>query len=432
MKLLGSTVVFVAVASATLIAARWRGDQAPSAGREGDRRVLYYIDPMNPTHTSDKPGFAPCGMKLEPVYAEEDGTPAPATAPAERKCCAAKKAGKVRLDGELQQLMGVHVESVGPKSDLGSSHVFGRVLPDERHVFHLTSGVEGVIRETFGFAVGSLVRKGDCLATFRAPDTRTTVLGYLTAVDIVDRQIAGGSNTPEQLAVIQENVRLGADRLLGLGISQGQIDEITATRSVPSLFKILAPTDGTIIAHEVTPELKFQKAHEWFRIADLRKVWVMADMAPEEAAGLQPGTEVAVRLSPGDESLSLTARVADTLPQFDPNTRTLKVRLDVDNTGLQLRPDMVVSVIMPAPPTSRITVATDAVLRSGQSSTVFVEESEGTFAPRRVETGRVSGGRIEVLSGLQTGDRIVTSGLFLLDSESRIKQAASEQHAASL
>lgn len=411
-------IAAMAAAGASLfLTGTWYGRQAVSAaGTQSVRRVLYYVDPMNPTHTSDRPGLAPCGMKLQPVY---EGTETASDATKARDTSAP---GGVHIAAEKQQLIGVRVSPVEKFTGTHTVRAFGRVVPDERRVHRLNAGAEGTVRELSEVTPGSLVKKDQWLATFSAPDTRTTIQGFLTALDVVDRQTASGANSPAQLAIVNENARLAADRLQNMGISPVQLDEIRKTRTVPSALRILAPADGYIIAQTVTPGLRFEKGSEWYRVADLTHVWVMVDVPIADGASIPAGTAVEVCIA--GQQKALPARVSDSLPQVDPVSRTLRVRLEVDNPGIVLRPEMYVDVKLPVLAPSAVAVSADAVLSSGTASTVFIEQDNGSFAPRAVETGRHLGDQVEILSGLEPGERIVTSGHFLIDSEARMKLAA--------
>jgi RND family efflux transporter MFP subunit len=423
------SLLIVATGVSTFLAGGWSG-QSSSAGAKESRRVLYYVDPMNPAHTSSKPGFAPCGMKLEPVYADaetaaaESGAKSETPGQSKASCCEKKQVSMLKLSSEKMQMIGVQVGAVERMDGHRTVRAFGRVKPDDRKIYHIYSGIEGTVQEVMGIAVGSHVKKGECLGTFRAPDTRTTILGYLTAVDIVDRSIASGATNDSQLTIVRENVRLAADRLIGLSISQGQIEEINQSRSVPSTLRIVAPSDGVVIASSISPASKFEKNHEWYRIADLSRVWVVADVSPADANGFTPGAEVEIAVADAGEQGTLKGRISESLPQYDPATRTHKVRIEVENPRFALRPEMLVDVKLSVAMPKSLAVSEDSLLRSGVTATVFVEKSAGTFVPKQVEVGRKFDNRIEILSGLSEGDRIATSGLFLLDSESRMKQSA--------
>jgi YHS domain-containing protein len=177
-----------------------------------------------------------------------------------------------------------------------------------------------------------------------------------------------------------------------------------------------------VLSREVSPELRFLKGEELYRIAELDQVWVYADIYENEAGYFRPG--VAAKLSHPQLGKEYPARVSDVLPLFDTTTRTLKVRLKVDNPGFALRPDMFVDVELPVKLPSAISVPGDAILDSGLRKTVFVELGNGFFEPREVETGWRIGNRVEIVKGLKPGERIVISGNFLIDSESKLEMAA--------
>jgi RND family efflux transporter MFP subunit len=167
---------------------------------------------------------------------------------------------------------------------------------------------------------------------------------------------------------------------------------------------------------------RFDKGTELYRIGDLSRVWIQTDTFENEAQYLQPGKIVTVSISNLKKTFS--AKVSNALPQFDPATRTLKVRLEAENPGYVLKPDMFVDVELPVTLPPSITVPADAALDSGIKKTVFVDRGNGYFEPREVETGWRLGGRIEITKGLKPGEKIVVSGNFLIDSESKLELAA--------
>jgi RND family efflux transporter MFP subunit len=178
-----------------------------------------------------------------------------------------------------------------------------------------------------------------------------------------------------------------------------------------------------VLARNAFTGLRFDRGTELFRIADLSKVWVLADVFENEAEYLKPGLQLKFTLP--HQKKVFQAKVSDVLPQFDPATRTIKVRLEADNPGYALRPDMFVDVELPISLPPAIAVPADAVLDSGLKKTVFVDHGKGAFEPREVETGWRIGNRVEIVRGLKPGEQIVISANFLIDSESRLELAAS-------
>jgi Cu(I)/Ag(I) efflux system membrane fusion protein len=241
---------------------------------------------------------------------------------------------------------------------------------------------------------------------------------------VLDRSRKAG-DSPAQIGLASASLQIAVDRLLTLGMSSLQIDEIGRTRQVPPNIKITAPADGFVLARNVSTGQKFERGDELFRIADLRRVWILADVFGPEVEHVQPGA-VAQVSAPGRTS-SLRARVSSAvLPQFDPVSQSVKVRLEADNPGYLLRPDMFVDVdlLITLPPA--IAVPVDAVVDSGLKKTVFVERGDGVFEARHVETGWRFGDRVQIVKGLTTGERVVVSGTFLLDSESRMRGAGAD------
>jgi Cu(I)/Ag(I) efflux system membrane fusion protein len=226
---------------------------------------------------------------------------------------------------------------------------------------------------------------------------------------------------PSQLATL--DIKTYIDALESLGMSEQQIKELANTRKVTDNVFIVAPATGFIIARNVSPGQQFEKGFEWYRIADLSRVWVLADLFRNEAEYVRPGMKARVTIL--ETKKTLNAVVSTVLPQFDATSRTLKVRLELDNPGYTLRPDMFVDVEFPVTLPSALTVPADAVLDSGLKKTVFVDLGNGFFEPREVETGWRMGNRVEIIKGLKPGEQIAISGTFLIDSESRLELAAS-------
>jgi len=332
--------------------------------------------------------------------------------------------GTVRITPEKQQVIGVKTGVVGKAAVGHFIRTVGRVAPDEKRVYRLVAGADGWIRETYNNDTGTLVRKDERLASFYSPLFRAAQLAYISLLGSSqeDRFHAGGRQAlaPSQLASV--NLQTYIDALESLGMSQQQINELASTRQITDKVFILAPTTGFIIARNVSPGQRFDKGTEWYRIADLSRVWVLADLFRNEAGSVRPGMKVGVTIP--ETKKTLTAFVSTVLPQFDATSRTLKVRLELDNPGYTLRPDMFVDVEFPVTLSPALTVPTDAILDSGLKKTVFVDKGDGVFEPREVETGWRLGDRVEIIRGLKPGERIAMSGTFLIDSESRMEMAA--------
>jgi membrane fusion protein, copper/silver efflux system len=399
---------------AVLIAAASRSGrrEALDASNASARKVLYYVDPMHPAYRSDKPGIAPdCGMKLEPVYQE-----APEATSQTRDAGDAS----VRVSPERRALVGVRVETVKKSAGTERLRLYGRVAPEETRVYRVNVGIEGYVREISDVTTGTQVAKDQWLATFSAPEARTAIQSYLVAVDAVANGTLRPADTPSPP---DSGLEYAAERLLALGMSRTQIEEIRRTRVVPSTIRIVAPAAGFVIARTLTAGEKITSGQELFQIADLRRVWILADVPGAEAAQVRAGMTAEVS-APGRRSAIRATVSRAVVPQFDPLNQAAKVRLEADNPGFTLRPDMFVDVYLPIALPPAIAVPVDAVLDAGLKKRVFVERADGAFEPREVETGWRFGDRVEIVNGLSDGDRVVVAGTFLLDSESRMRHAA--------
>jgi Cu(I)/Ag(I) efflux system membrane fusion protein len=377
------------------------------------RRILYYQDPMHPSYRSDKPGTAPdCGMDLVPVYAEDAGKSLVSSAES--------APGMTTIAPAVQQLYGIRMAKAERDQGKGTIRAFARVVPDETRIFHVNFGTEGFVKSTDNDAIGNFVTKNQHIAVVYSPDFLSVAGGYLAAherdpVAPSSPMGNGVANASQEAASVQAR----ADRLRNLGMSNVQIDEITKTRKLPEDIYVVAPTDGFILTRNISPGMRFEREVDLYTIADLSHVWIVAEVYGKDAQAFRPGVEAVATLS--DTGQSFRAKVSDVLPEVDPVTRVMKVRLEADNPGFKLRPNMFVSVAVPVSLPSGVSVPADAILDSGLSKRVFVQAGEGSFESRAVETGWRLGDRVQIVKGLHEGETVVSSGTFLVDSESRLQ-----------
>ena len=412
MKSLFVLIGAVMLASAGFIGGiAYRAQKAePSSvpGSRKDRRVLYYVDPMHPAYKSDKPGVAPdCGMKLEPVY---EGDVAPDAA----------QAGLLKISAEKQQLIGVEYGQAEWTSSGSSFRASGRVTQDETRVIRLHPKVEGWIEQVFVDFMGARVEKGDRLLTIYSPEMLAAQQDYLLAIQA--RNILKSSPLAEAAQNGDSLIRASRTRLELWDLSHAQIDELEKSGKPQRAITLYAPAAGYVIARNAFPGQKAGPDTELYAIGDLSRVWVIADVFESDAANVRAGQNAAIAL-PYENGRAFQARVSYIQPQVDPATRTLKVRIEAPNPGMQLKPDMFVDVQFQTAAQRKLTVPAEAVLDAGERKTVFIDRGNGNLEPRQVEVGDRLGERIEILKGLKPGERIVTSGNFLIDSESQLKDA---------
>ncbi len=397
---------------------------AAASSSKGERKVLYWVDPMHPAYKSDKPGIAPdCGMKLEPVYAAGGGGAAAnrGQAPVGGDI-SAMPVGTVEITPEKQQLIGVKYGEVGRSGGSRTIRAVGKVAFDETRIQHVHTKVDGWIGQVFVDYTGQLVKKGQPLITVYSPDMLASQRELLLAAKA--RDMMKGNPLPSAFDQSESLFQAARRRLELWDLSDAQIDQVLKSGKPIKNVTLYSPISGYVTDRKAFPQLKVMPDTDLYTIVDLNRVWIMADLYEYEAPNIHVGETARVTLDavPGR---AFTARINYIQPQVDPMTRTLKVRLDMDNPRLVLKPDMYANVEFRVNLPVQLTVPADAVLDAGERKTVFVDRGNGFFEPRQVKTGERNGNRIQILSGLEGGERIVTSGNFLIDSESQMKAAAS-------
>jgi len=406
------TVFSLAALAAAFLAGYWLRPPGPASSKSAVRQPLYYYCPMHPGYRSDKPGVAPCcGMQLEPAYAEGaatgprtgDGTP-----------------GAVRISLEKQQLIGLQTAQVTRTSGSHTFRVLGRVAADETRVHRITALADGVVRLVSPYAVGNIVHKDELLARYfvSLQEVYSAIQAYFVAMTTLEQGVALNWEAG-LIDSAKAQIRLSEELLQAYGLTEMQLREIARTRQATRDIEFRSPVTGLVLSRNVAVGQRVERGAELFRVADLSHVWVLADLFENESGLIRPGSAARVRY----QRRIYQALLSDAR-QFDPVSRTLKVRLDLDNPGFVLRPDMFVDVEFDLREPEGISVAVDAVLDSGRRRVVFISRGDGAFEPREVATGARYGDRVQILEGLQEGETVVVSGLFLLDSESRLQSAA--------
>jgi Cu(I)/Ag(I) efflux system membrane fusion protein len=415
------TVLIIVIAAVAFVAGDRHGkDQNSTVTGTTERSILYYTDPMNPGFRSEQPGTAPCGMPLEPVYAEVG-------AAGEQVVTSGgppQSPGAVKINRGRQQLIGVHANTVSIEPMSYTLRLYGKIVPDETKIYRINASTDSWVRALSDMTTGSIVTKDQVLAEVLAPAFYNAQVTFLVALNNIDRirEQLGGDVRHQQTELADNQIRMGVQNLQNLGITDAQVEELANTRKAEPLMQVRSPVDGVLLSRNLTLYQWFKAGEEFYSIADIGRVWVYTDVYEDEAMHLRPGMEVKVKHA--QMGRTFAAKVSQVLPLFDPVAKTLKVRLDVDNQSYDLRPDMFVDVEIPITMDPSLHVPADAVIDSGVQKIVYVDAGNSTFDPRRVETGWRLGRRIEITKGLMPGEKVVVSGNFLIDSESRMKTAA--------
>jgi Cu(I)/Ag(I) efflux system membrane fusion protein/cobalt-zinc-cadmium efflux system membrane fusion protein len=380
------------------------GGEGPCAG---GAQPLYWKAPMDPTYIREEPGKSPMGMDLVPVCPEGAGS----------------FAGGVRIDPVFAQSMGVRLARVERRDLSRTIRAVGRVAYDERRVSHVHTKVQGWVEKLYIDYEGQQVERGQPLLEIYSPELVATQEEFLVAARYRDQTSASPFEDVEKSgAHLFEATRR---RLELWDIPERDIDRLLETGAIRKHLTLYSPAKGVVTHLMVREGMEVGPNQNLYTIADLSRVWVYADVYEYELPWVALGQKGVVELSymPGT---AFESSVTYVYPYLDPKTRTVRVRLEMDNPELVLKPDMFANVRIQAQ-TRRGTLAVpdEAVLRSGQRSLVIVALEGGRFDPRQVTLGIDSGdGWLEVLDGLSEGEQIVTSGQFLIDSESRLREAA--------
>jgi membrane fusion protein, copper/silver efflux system len=380
----------------------------PQAAKSA-RKILYYVDAMHPWYKSDKPGIAPdCGMKLVPVYeGEQPGVAAAKSLPA----------GAVQVTPDRQQLIGVEYGTAEYRDSAQTIRASARVTLDETRIAKVQPKLEGWISHVAVDFTGKYVSKGQPLLSIYSPEALATQQEYLLALRA--QQIMH-NNAMHEMGASTENLLTAARRRLELwDISDAQIETIRKTGEPLKDLTLYSPISGFVTERNAFPQQHITPDTMLYTVADLSTVWVIADVFEYEAANVRIGQSASMTLTylPGRTFHGIVSYV---LPQVDPVTRTLKVRIQLNNPGYALKPDMYGEVELHGSGRRMLTVPQTAVMNSGERQVVFIDRGNGFFEPRAVTIGQQMDGRTEILSGLAAGERIVTSGNFLIDSESRM------------
>jgi Cu(I)/Ag(I) efflux system membrane fusion protein len=374
---------------------------APGAAAAG--AIDHYTCSMHPSVHQAAPGKCPiCGMELVPVTKEQ------------------RQDGVVLIDDERRQLIGVRTEPVvlGPmRKDF---RVVGHVTYDESSLADVDLKVHGWITKLYVSQTGQKVTRGQTLLTLYSPELYNAEQDFLLASQSAATPPPSPGGGPSRVDAM---ARAARQRLHLLGLEETQIDAI-AKAGVPSEgIPVASPAGGFVIEKNVVEGAAVDAGTRIYRIAALTKVWIEAQVYEADLASVHAGQAASVTLDylPGR---TYDAKVAYVYPYLDPQTRTAQVRLELANKDLDLRPGMYASVTLGADLGQRVQVPSVAIVYTGPRRLVFVDLGEGRFRPEEVSVGAESGGMYEVLSGLEPGDRVATSGVFLIAAEARIRTAS--------
>lgn len=385
--------------------AAWEAASSPT----GERKTLYYRDPMNPARTSPTPRKDEMGMDYVPVYEGGEGAK-PATGP-----------GAVFVDSRMAQASGVRTEEVRVRRLSRVIRTVGLVTFDERRLHDLNSKVQGWIDRLYVDYTGKPVRRGEPLMSLYSPALFSTQQEYLLALKSRDA-VAPGSPLRAQADALVEGA---LQRLRFFDVPEGEIRDLGTRGAATKTLTIYSPIDGYVVEKSVVQGAQVTPGTPLFKIADLSNVWVIADVYEYELPWVRTGQPATVEL-PYAPGTAIEGRVTFVYPALSSETRTVKVRIEVRNAGnrIELKPEMYATVTLRSPITREsVAIPEQAVIRTGERSVGIVALGGGWFEPRDLKLGVTADGFVEVLSGVSAGEQLVTSSQFLIDSESNLRSA---------
>ena len=400
-------------------------DFRPGADKETEREVLYWVAPMDSSYRRDEPGKSPMGMDLVPVYADEKKEPeilywvapmdpdyrrdGPGKSPMGMDLVPVYAEDKpddnaIHISSAVEQSLGVRTSEAQRRSLWRKVEATGYVGFDETRVSQINLRTEGWIQHLLIKNECERVREGQVLFEFYSPELVNAQKEYVQSKRRDDARM---------LAATEE-------KMLALGMSQADIRRLAGSSSVSNTVQILAPQDGTVTSLNVREGMFVRPATEIMNLADLSSVWLQAEVFESQSDWVKQGQSAEARLNymPGEV---FSGKVDYVYPVLDPKTRTLQVRLRFDNPDERMKPNMYARVtIFGKPHPAALSIPREALIRGQDTDRVVVALGEGKYTVQEVMTGIESGEWIEIIAGVEIGDKVVTSAQFLIDSEASL------------
>jgi multidrug efflux pump subunit AcrA (membrane-fusion protein) len=381
--------------------------RAGRGGATAARQARYHC-PMHPTYTSDRPGQCPiCGMDLEPIPAGGGHD--------ERAAGAGDVPGltSVHISPERVQLIGVRTARVERRPLGGQLELVGFVTPDESRLRRVQLRVAGWVQQLHVSRTGEATRAGQPLLSLYSPELYQSEQEFLIALG------AGDSTT-----VLHEGPALASarGRLRLLGVPDEEISRLERERTASTQLTLRSPFSGTVLERGVAEGQYVAADTPLLTLADLSRIWVLADLYEMDYGRVKVG-DAARFVADAMPGRPVEGRVEFVYPTVSTETRTLKLRMSLDNPGELLRPGMYGRVRVSGRTAPALAVPVEAIVNAGENDYVFLAHADGHFEPRIVRVGLLDGERAQILTGLAEGDTVVASASFLIDSESRLKAA---------
>jgi RND family efflux transporter MFP subunit len=402
----GVYFVFLSGSDNTIKAQTKTSSETEAAPVKKERKILYYRAPMNPSEVYDKPGKSRMGMDLVPVYEDAGGD------------------GVVTINAAIQQNMNVKIDEVEEKTIYTEIVTNGILRTDERKEYIVTTKIGGWIEKMYVNYTGQEIKEGEKLIDIYSPELVAAEQEYLTAIDY-SNSLSSNSRT-DILTSGSELIKNAKRKLELFDIPEEDIENLKRTRDIKKYMTLFAPFDGTVIFKGVIEGQKINPGEPLLKIADLKNLWLIADVYEYELSKIKVGSEAEIQFSylPGKVFHN---KISFIYPTLEAKTRTVKVRLDIKNRNGELKPDMYADVVIRGKKLSgKPTIPEQAIIRSGRRSIVILALGNGRFKPVDVKLGEYAEGYYQILDGISAGNKIATSAQFLIDSESSLRSAVKQ------
>jgi len=366
-----------------------KATKTPVTEQVTEKQPMYWVAPMDANYRKDKPGKSPMGMDLLPVYADSGEG-------------ADEGPGTIRISADIVNNLGVRTVAAQYKSLHNQIDTVGYVTYDQDKLVHIHPRVDGWIEKLYVKTVGSMVKKGQPLYGIYSPELVNAQEEFLLALERNNKRL----------------VNAAENRLVALQLPKLTIESLKKTRKVQQNITFYAPQNGVVENLKIREGFYVKPGATLMSIGDLSKVWIEAEVFERQAAQVQVGTKVTMRLDylPGEE---FNGQVNFIYPTLDAKTRTVKVRLRFDNQSGDFKPNMFAQVAIHTSDTTPVLlIPKEALIRTGNQDRVVLALGGGNFKSIAVTVGRFDNESVEILNGLTDGEEVVSSAQFLLDSES--------------
>jgi multidrug efflux pump subunit AcrA (membrane-fusion protein) len=378
---------------------------ARQSSHPAEKKILYWTDPMIPDYKAKGPGKSPMGMDLVPVYDEGVAE------------------GTVKISPKTEQIIGLLAEKIEVRNISKTIRAAGTVTYDERKVANIQSKVSGWVEKLYVNFTGQKVSKGDHLLEIYSPDLVSSEEEFLLAVK--NRAVSSKSMDHDMGAMGDGMYEAARKRLQYFDVPEHQITELEQTGKVFKTLHLHSPFDGVLTGKQVFAGMQVSPGMTLYTVADLSTVWVQADVYEQDTGWVKPGDRATITL-PAYPGKKFVGRVRYINPFLEKETRTVKVRMEFENPGMELKPEMYANVEINTASHQGVGVPAQAVIRGGRKDIVIISKGGGLFEPREVKIGSEGDKYFEALNGLEAGEMVVTSAQFLIDSESNLREAVNK------